>query len=185
MDIRVSGKNLNITAGMREHLTGRIEKFEKYAPRLVEAHVILKKEKHLFQAEVTLLAKNFRAYGEGQEKENIYTAMDLACQRVQKQLKKFREKVKNHHKKSHGESAVPPKVKIASDLMAEGSTGDEKPAIVKLPAHAPKPMSAEEASLQLQIIKERFLVFLNAETNRVNVLVKRKDGNHGLVEPDF
>ena len=78
MDIRFSGQNIKITAGMKEHLAERLPKFEKYAPRLVEAHVFLKKEKYFFKAEITLAAKNFHAFGAGETKENVFAAMDEA-----------------------------------------------------------------------------------------------------------
>ncbi len=96
MDIRYVGKNLRVTEGMKDHLHEKLVKLEKYAPRLVESHVVLKKEKYLYETEITLLAKNWRAYGEGVSKENIYTAIDQAYVRIEKQLKKYREKVKQH-----------------------------------------------------------------------------------------
>ena len=90
MDIRFSGQNLKITAGMKEHLEERLPRFEKYAPRIVEAHVFLKKEKYIFKAEIALAAKDFHAFGMGEAKDNIFAAMDEAYERVEKQLKKFR-----------------------------------------------------------------------------------------------
>ncbi len=104
MDIRFIGKNLTITEGMKDHLREKLSKFEKYAPRLVESHAVLKKEKYLFGAEITLLAPNFHAYGESLRKDNIYAAIDQAYMRVEKQLKKYREKIKDHHKKSGADS---------------------------------------------------------------------------------
>ncbi len=100
MDIRFSGKNISITEGMREHLKEKLLKLDKYAPRIIEAHGVVKKEKYLYIAEITLLAKHLRAYGEGSSKENIFTAMDQAAIKIEKQLKRFREKIKDHHK--HG-----------------------------------------------------------------------------------
>lgn len=98
MDIRYSGKNLTVTEGMKEHLQLKLGKFEKYAPRLIESHVVLIKEKYLFIAEITLLAKSLRAYGEGTSKTDVFKAIDQAYEKVEKQLKRFREKVKDHHK---------------------------------------------------------------------------------------
>lgn len=183
VDIRFSGQNLKITSGMKEHLEERLPKFEKYAPRLVEAHVFLKKEKYLFRAEITLTAKNFRAFGKGQAKDNIFAAMDEAYERVEKQLKKFRSRSKGHHKKTAGTS---PKIARALAMIeAERVPSEERPKVVRSSALAPKPMSVEEASLQLEISPEPFLVFMNQDTNIVNVIHKRKDGNHGLIEPGF
>ncbi|MBI3314091.1 MAG: ribosome-associated translation inhibitor RaiA [Candidatus Omnitrophica bacterium] len=184
MDIRFLGKNISVTEGMRDHLRDKLTKLEKYSPRLIESQVVLKKEKYLFDAQVTLTAKNFQAYGEGKRKENIYAAMDEACLRVEKQLKKFREKIKDHHKE-HGEKALSPKVRTAQSILKEAVLQGPKPKIVRSKAFASKPMSVEEASLQLEISSEDFLVFSNAITKKVNVLFKQAEGIHGLIEPEF
>lgn len=97
MEIQITGKNIEITEGIKNWVFRKTSKLEKYVPRLVEAHVIVKKEKYFYVAEITALAKHLRVYGEGNDKENLYTAIDLACLRVVKQLKKFREKIKRHN----------------------------------------------------------------------------------------
>ena len=177
MDIRFSGKNLSVTEGMKEHLREKLVKLDKYAPRLIESHVILKKEKYFFVVEITLLAKDLRAYGEGTGKDNIFTAMDQAYSRIEKQLKRFREKIKDHHK--HGTPEQPVVGSRVSEIPAAS------PRIVRSRGFAPKPMSIEEASLQIGLSAGSFLVFQNASTQKVNVIFKREDGNHGLIEPKF
>ena len=96
MEIRITGKNMEVTQALKDWVYRKVSKFEKYVPRLVETHVIIKKEKYLYVAEATVLAKHLRVFGEGSDKENLYTAVDTACLRVIKQLKKCREKVKSH-----------------------------------------------------------------------------------------
>ena len=184
MDIRYLGKKLAVTQGMKDHLSEKLAKLEKYSPRLVASHVVLKKEKYLFAAEITLLARHLRAYGEGASKENVYTAIDQAYERIEKQLKKYREKVKDHYKE-HGEQALPPKVKTAqrAGKAAPPVPAAERPRIVRSSSFAAKPMSIEEASLQLELSPETFLVFRNAGTQEVNVIFKRQDGRHGWIEP--
>ncbi|HXV28686.1 MAG TPA: ribosome-associated translation inhibitor RaiA [bacterium] len=181
MEIRFSGKNIQVTGGIQEHAREKILRLERYAPRLVETHVILKKEKYLFQAEMTLLAKNLKAYGEGSSKDNIYSAIDQAYARVEKQLKKYRERLKDHHKGT----VSSPKGKVAAGAGAAEEAGRKGPLIVKSQSFAAKPMSIEEASLQLELSQNPFLVFSNASTKKVNVVYKREDGNHGLIEPEF
>ena len=185
MDIRCSGKNLSVTEGMKEHLKEKLLKLDKYAPRIVESHVILKKEKYVYIAEVTLLAKHLRAYGEGKSKENVFTAIDQATVKIEKQLKKFREKIKDHHKTTL--TGVSKKfLKKAGVPAGLSPMEDSFPRIVKASSSfAAKPMSPVEASLQLRVSPEPFLVFRNAATQHVNVIFKREDGNHGLVEPEF
>ena len=182
MDIRFSGKNLTVTQGMKEHIQEKLSRLERYAPRLVETHVILEKEKYLYEAEMTLLAKNLRAYGEGRSKENIYAAIDQAYLRIEKQLKKYRERVKDHHKR-YEEEVSPSKKNKAQKLDQDRPRN--KPSIVRSQSFAVKPMSVEEASMQLQLSENPFLVFSNASTKKVNVIYKLDDGNHGLIEPAF
>lgn len=184
MHIRFSGKNLRVTKGIKAHLYEKLEKLTKYAPRIVETHAVLTKEKYLYHAHITLSGKSLHVFGEGSEKENVYAAIDQAVDRVQKQLKKFRDKVKDHHKK-HGENAVAPKVRIADKMLKEQGGGDPRPRIIQMPAYAPKPMNIQEASMQLELGSDPFLVFSNAETDRPSVIFKLADGNHGLIEPEF
>jgi len=183
MKIRFLGKNLVVTKGMQEHLREKILRLDRYAPRLVESHAVLKKEKYFFEAEMTLLAKNFRAYGEGQSKENIYSAIDLAYSRIEKQLKKYRGKLKSHHKKD-GVRGVSEKTLTADILKEKEDPFEKKPEVLRVTEFVTKPMSAEEASLQLVASSKPFLVFANALTNQVNVIYKRDDGRHGLIEPN-
>ena len=86
-----------VTEGIKDWIFRKASKLEKYVPRIVESHVIVKKEKYLYVAEITLLAKHLRVFGEGRDKDNLYTAIDQACDRVAKQLKKYREKIKSHN----------------------------------------------------------------------------------------
>ena len=103
MEIHLTAKNLSATEGVKNWVFEKVGKFEKYSPRLVESHVILKKEKYLYVAEVTLVGGHLYVYGEGSDKESLFTAIDLACDRVAVQLKKFREKLKRHHLDKRGE----------------------------------------------------------------------------------
>lgn len=188
MKVQFTSKKIKTTEAVKNYAKDRLEKLDRYAPKLVESHVILKQQKYFFEAEVTLFGKNLRAYGEGRSKENIYVALDQACSRVEKQLKKYREKVKAHHK-AHGERVVSLKTLAAREAEAYESVPVEekiqRPKIVSSKDYAPKPMSAREASLQLEISQKPFLVFLNASTQKTNIIHAREDGSHGLIEPNF
>jgi putative sigma-54 modulation protein len=175
MDIRISAQRVTVTPAIREHLDEKLSRLDKYAPRLVESHVILKKEKYVFVAEMTLLAKNLKAYGEGSSSENVYAAIELAYERIVKQLKRFREKLKDHHKRVAGK----PFRRAAEEARAERA-----PSVIRSRGFSAEPMSPEDASLELRLSGKPFLVFQNASTQQVNVIFKRDDGHHGLVEPD-
>ena len=96
MEIRILGKGMEMTKGIKDWIDRKVKKLDKYVPRIVESHVVIKKEKYFYLVEITVLAKHLRAYGEGRDEDNVYTAIDLACEKLAKQLKKFREKLKNH-----------------------------------------------------------------------------------------
>ena len=96
MEIRITTKGTPPTEGVKDWVFRKVSKLEKYFPRIVEAHVFLKKERYFFVAEITLLAKNHRIFGEGEDKDNLFTAIDLACHRVATKVRKYREKIKSH-----------------------------------------------------------------------------------------
>lgn len=179
------GKNFDVTGGMKEHLKEKMSKLDRFGAKLVESHIVLKKEKYIFEAEITLLGKNLRVFGDGKSKENIYTAIDLAASRIETQLKKFHGKATEHHRGLRAKRAAP-KVELAEKLNAskrESVAGQSR--IVASEEYESKPMSSEEASMQLEISEDVFLVFLNAKTKKPCVIYKRKDGHYGLIEPKF
>lgn len=181
MDIRYSGKNMRVTKDIKEHLEDRIGKLDKFSPKIVESHVVVSKEKHSYVAQVSILGKNFQAHSEGNHKENVYGAIDQAVDRIQKQVKKHREKVKDHYQQ-HGEYYESPKEKTARKIMEKGLQS-KAPFIVKMPASETKPMSVEDASMELEMGSHVFFVFINAKSKKLNVIFKLADGNHGLIQP--
>lgn len=181
MDIRCLGKNMKVTQEMREHLADKLSKLDKYERKIVESHVVLKKEKYNYHAQITLVGRNIQVFGDGTEKENLYAAIDKAIDRVQKQLKKFRDKIKDHHKE-HGGRAVAPKERIARRMMSQ-EPSEGGPSIVRVSSTSPKVMTVQEASMQLEVSEDPFIIFSNVSTKKPSVIFKRPDGNHGLVEP--
>lgn len=96
VEIQITAKGTPPTEGVKDWAFRKVSKLEKYLPRIVEAHVFLKKERYFYVAEITLLAKSHRIFGKGEDKDNLFTAIDLACDRVATQAKKYREKIKGH-----------------------------------------------------------------------------------------
>ena len=132
----------------------------------------------MYVVQVTLLGKDLKVYGEGSEKDNLYAAIEAAVLKVEKQLKRYRDKIKDH-RKEHGDGALPPKIKAAARIMKE-TLASRKPSIIEVSSDV-KPMSVEEASLQLELGRDTFLVFSNAATRKPTVIFKLDDGNHGLI----
>ncbi|MSR77413.1 MAG: ribosome-associated translation inhibitor RaiA [Candidatus Omnitrophica bacterium] len=178
MHIRMTGHKMTVTAGMRQHLEEKLSRYEKFASKLVESHVVLKKQKYFFEAEITLLAKHLKAFGLGKSKENVFSAIDQAFGKVEKQLKKYREKIKDHRVPNAKE------IKGVAEVIAAKSRAkkEDRPAIIPAGSAPAKPMSKHEASSFLQSSAEPFFVFYNSQSERTNLIYKREDGHHGLLE---
>lgn len=179
MNIRITGHKVEVTTGIKKHLEEKLSRYEKFSSRLVESHVILKKQKYFYEAEITLLAKHLKAFGFGKSKDNMFSAIDQAFARVETQLKKYREKIKDH-RVPHSEG-----IKGVADVIASKERPRKKssrPEIISTESAAAKPMSTHEASKFLQSSEEAFFVFYNIKSDRTNLIYKREDGHHGLME---
>jgi len=176
MQISVTGKrHLELPEGIKDYIEDRLHKIQRFFSSIDEGHVVLKTEKYLNTAEVSVSGKNIHLYAEGASDENLFVAMDRASDRVEIQLKKQRDKMSEHKAPRTSEL-----IENEEKLNNKNSEDDELiPEMYDI-----KPMSLEEASMQFKITEEEFLVFQNSKTEQVNVIFKNKDGNMGLIEPD-
>ncbi|MBI4550358.1 MAG: ribosome-associated translation inhibitor RaiA [Candidatus Omnitrophica bacterium] len=185
MEIRFIGKHFKITPGIRDHVEEKLEKITKFRGLrgLIEAKVLFKIEKYLYIAEITLVGKNLRFYGEGRSEQNFFAAFDEAELKVAAQLKKMKEKVKSHKLRGGKERAEAPVPEEAAAKGASRREGLSRPGrLVVESSAALKPMTVEEAKMQLTVNDRPFYVFRNPETGDVNVIFRREDGNFGLIE---
>jgi putative sigma-54 modulation protein len=180
MRIQITGKHLKVTERMREHIEDKLGKLGKF-PDVIDAKVILKIEKYLNIAEITLLGRKIRFYGEGRSEDNFFRAFDAAEQKVVAQLKKKKEKIKNHK--------VPASRQIAEMMMTgrggerekiSGGEGNSERVILDHSFRL-KSMPLDEAVQALASGDRQFLVFLDSQTQAVNVLYKRADSYYGLI----
>lgn len=174
MKVIVTGRNLVITEAIRDQVEKKLSKFDKFFRNDVEAHATFSTQKNNHIVEVTIPLKNgsiFRAEG---VTDNMYSSIDDAIDKISKQMKKHKTKIE---KRFHGNESI--KFESIPDL----TEAIHEASIVKTKRFAVKPMSAEEAVLQMELLNHDFFVFLNGETDEVNVVYKRKDGDFGLIEP--
>ncbi len=172
---------MKVTSRMREHIESKMEKLAKFTQG-IEAQVVLKIEKYLYIGEITLCGKNLRFYGEGRSEDNFFAAFDLAEAKVAAQLKKRKEKIKNHKIPSkHEVEGMIALGKVSSRREVRRASESEIARIVRDSPSNLKPMSLDDAQIELDSTEKPFLVFRNSETNAVNVIYRRDDGNYGLV----
>lgn len=171
MNIIVTGRNLEITPALRDYAEKKIAKFERYLSNITEAIVTLSIQKYQHKAEVLIKANGYMIQAEGVTGE-IYSSIDEVVEKLEKQIKKYKEKINSHRKGENKGSSV------------QSSSGSEKePRIIKIKRFDIKPMSPEEAAMQMELLDKNFFVFENERTGQMNVIYRRTDGNYGLIEP--
>ena len=175
MRYTITGKNINVTPGLRADVIKKIGKLEKYFNEDTEAVVTLSVEKDRQKIEVTIPVKGTIIRAE-QVSDDMYVSIDLVEEIIERQLKRYKSKIVDKK-----QSAV-----SFSDLyINEEETGEEEIHIEKMKKFAIKPMDPEEACVQMELLGHSFFVFLNADTDEVNVVYKRKNGSYGLIEPEL
>ncbi len=177
MRVIVSGKNIEVTDALRGSIESKMTKLEKFFNQEVEAKATLSVQKTRQIIEVTIPANGTILRAE-ESTEDMYTSIDKVVDKLTRQLRKHKTKLENRNTKYQTI-----RFENIPLLQEDASNVDSK--IVKTKRFAIKPMNAEEAVLQMELIGHNFFVYTNAETEEVNVVYKRKDGNYGLIEPEM
>lgn len=176
MKINVFGKNVALTDALKSTVDKKVGKLDKFFHQDVEVKVVLSVEKNRQNVEITI-PFNGTILRADETSTDIYYSIDDAVDVIERQIRKHKTKLQS--KKHTGASIkfenIDPLYDYEEDVVK----------IVKTKRFAIKPMNIEEAVLQMDLLRHNFFVFLNADTEEVNVVYKRKDGNYGLIEPEL
>ncbi|NMA01924.1 MAG: ribosome-associated translation inhibitor RaiA [Clostridia bacterium] len=179
MKILIKGKNVQVTPALREYVEKRIGKITRYFEgELKDATVTLVVEKDMQRVEVSIPLNGYILRGE-EETMDMYTSIDNVVDKLERQVRKYKTRMNRKIKNLSIKDLAP-----ETNTVAVKEEVDE-PKVVKTKRFAVKPMHVDEAILQMELLGHNFFVFLDANTEEVNVLYKRKDGNYGLIEPDL
>ena len=179
MKIRIFGKNIKVTEGIKADIEKKLGKLDKYLAEDTPVDVTLSVDKDDQKVEVTIPVKGNIIRAE-EFSSDMYATIDMVEETVERQLVKYKKKIIDK-KKAARES-------FKSDFFDAEYTYDDEDdevKIVKTKRFGIKPMNPEEACIEMDLIGHNFFVFLNAETNEVNVVYKRRDGAFGLIEPEL
>ena len=176
MKIVVRGKNFEVTNALKEWVEKKLGKLEKYFDYMEEAQVTLVVNRDRHRAEVTIPLDGIVIRGE-EETGDMYASIDMVIDKIERQIKKYKTKI---DRKLKNES-----VKDLVQQRAPGEYEDDGPKVVRTKRFAVKPMPVDEAIMQMNLIGHSFFVFRNADTEEVNVVYLRNDGNYGLIEPEI
>ena len=176
MNIKVVGKNIEITDAIREYVEKRVERLEKFEGKNTEVTVVcsVEREEQIVEIQINQNGEFIRIE---ERNDDLYASVDLAIDKAERQLRKEKEKRVEKNK----DASLKDKV---MDLF-RGSNSEHKGDITKTLAYDIKPITIEDAKLKLDSERDSmFLPFVNVETNEVNILYKRNDGSFGIVIPE-
>ncbi len=175
MEITVTFRHTEPMNSLRDYAIEKISKLDKYLDFPAEARVVLSVEKFRHQVDVTLNL-NGTWIKAVEETEDMYSAIDQVADKLEKQVKKYMEKIRNRRSETW-------QSEITSAEREEEAAFSSDQFVIELEEMEAKPMDPEEAAMQLSYSNQDFLVFRNSNTNQINVIYKKKNGNLGLIQP--
>jgi putative sigma-54 modulation protein len=171
MNIIVTGRHLEITPALKSYVEKKIIRFDRYLSNISEAIVTLYVEKYRHKAEVLLKVNGVLIQAEGITGD-VYASIDEVAEKLERQIKKYKEKLVSH-RKTEGKTG----------FAEEAASPAEGGRIIKNKRFELKPMSPDEAAMQMELLDKPFFVFTNDGSGEINVIYRRNDGNFGLIEP--
>ena len=175
MRYTIVGRNIEVTQGLRDAITDKIGKLDRYFTPDTEVNVTLSVQRERQNIEVTIPIKGTIIRAE-ESSNDMYVSIDLVEEIIERQILKYKKKLIDRKQSSPSFSD--------SFLQEETPITEEEIKIVKTKKFAVKPMDPEEACLQMELLGHSFYVFLNAESEQVCVVYRRKGGTYGLIEPE-
>jgi putative sigma-54 modulation protein len=175
MNFIISGKNIDVTDGLKKAVQDKLGKLERYFTPETEIVVTLSVEKERQKIEVTIPVKGSIIRSE-QVSNDMYVSIDLVEEVIERQLRKHKTKLIAKHQDGGS---------FREEFLNHEVDAEEQIQIIRTKYFERKPMYPEDACLQMEMIGHDFFVFLNAENDEVNVVYKRKNGSYGLIGPEI
>lgn len=175
MKVTVIAKNIELTSALKEIVEKKIRKLEKYFEGDISAKATLSVQKSRHTIEVTIPFNGVILRGE-ESTDDMYKSLDLVEDKLERQIRKQKTRLSRRHGGS---------VRFAEVNDSDVNVAEDDGALVKVKKFGVKPMNSEEAILQMDLLGHNFFVYQDAESSKVNVVYKRRDGNYGLLEPEF
>jgi putative sigma-54 modulation protein len=176
MQTSVTFKNIDPSDHLKAYVSEKLDRLDKFLDNPAEANVVLAVEKFRHIAEINIAGDKLTIIG-SEETNDMYSAIDMALDKLEKQIKKSKQKIRERRTASKNRSL---------SMLEEADTlpDDDTERQIKIRNIEYKPMDIEEAVLQMDLIEDNFLVFTNARSDRINVLYRRRDGHYGLIQPN-
>jgi putative sigma-54 modulation protein len=178
MQITVTAKGVAVPRGLKEVVERKLSKLERLLRQIETVDITCSRERQWRVVEIVINANGLLVRGEDRAID-IRSALDNLVDKLERRIKKSRSKLLDRYREH-------PETRDAWDTLIEEATeASPEPSLVRSKRFPVKPMNPEEAAAQMELLGHDFYVFRNAETEQVNVLYRRKDGNYGLIEPEY
>lgn len=177
MNVTVMFRHMDSSEALKNYATEKTDRIRKYLTEPIEVHWVLSVEKFRQIANVTVAANGVTIKGE-EETADLYSAIDMVMGKIEKQVRRYKEKIKNHKTNNF----VKPISARLNVLSYEGAGEASEARVVRTENFFIKPMSVDEAVMQIDLLNNDFMVFTDSTSNNINVLYRKKDGNYGLID---
>ncbi len=176
MNYMISGKNIDVTEGLRQAVYDKLGRLEKFFNQDTNAQVTFSVEKDRQKIEVTIPMKGHIIRAE-QVSDDMYVSIDMVVEIIERQVTRYKKRIIDQEQDA---------AYFQNQFLEEEDEGDDgEISIIRSKRFAVKPMYPEDACVQMELLGHNFYVFRNAETDEVNVVYKRKGNTYGLIEPEF
>ena len=180
MELQITGKNIDISPSLRRYIERKLGKLSRHLPNIIESKIEIFEEKtkspqQHFVVQVTVESSGTLLRGE-ERGQDLFTAIDKVAEVMNRQIEHYKGKL---YKKGRGSSLA------RGEFSEEAEPAPPSRRVVKVKRFAVKPMSVAEAMEQIELLGHDFFLFFNADTEEINLLYRRKDGNYGLIEPEL
>ncbi|MBE2250333.1 MAG: ribosome-associated translation inhibitor RaiA [Myxococcus sp.] len=185
MQMNITFRHVDPIESLKTYSQEKVDKVDKYLDQASEAHVVLSVEKHHHQADITIHSGPYMLRGK-ERSQDMYASIDLAMDKIERQLKRYKERLKEKHGRDrvHHRQELVEQMKWRHQVFesAHDEAADQTPKIIKKNEFLARPMSIEEAVVQMDLINNDFYVFTNSTSMEMNVVYRRKDHTFGLIE---
>jgi putative sigma-54 modulation protein len=184
MQLNITARHMELTDGLRTHIEKELKKLERHFHKEAEIQVTLCVEKYRHISEVSCNVGGHVLQSK-EETKDMYQSVDRSIESIGKQFKRFKSK----HWAGKGKGGLSDENFVAvgeePSVAASPTPETSKPRIIRAQKYAVKPMSVDEAAMQMDLLDKDFIVYTDSVSEQVNVLYRRKDGNLGLIEPVY
>jgi putative sigma-54 modulation protein len=191
MKIDITGRHIELTPALRDFTEEKLSKLERLLLGPIEAHVVLSITKHRHVAEIQVKSHSAVLSGT-EETDDLYVSIGEVVDKLERQALKHKEKIRDHKPRRGPRDPVvaaeieaqAAEAQVASDTETEPPSANPQPRVVQSRRYRARPMSEEDAVMELEASEDELLVFREAQSERIRVLYRQKDGNYGLIDPE-